>query len=174
MTIFGQVNLVWTSNFDHLLVCGQVIKFDNSTHLILSTMIWAAIVDPSQTLVWMSVELCECSQAEATSHLSMHGWKFQDYSCFQDFVVNCSYLKYRQSFLPMIGKSGFQGSSILGLSPMSMQISLSWYREDVKHLQIQYNLSTTATFGNILKMSIVERLLCIVQLHYEKSENWLL
>ena len=35
MTIFGQVNvLVGHVDFDHLLVHGQVIKFDNSTHLL--------------------------------------------------------------------------------------------------------------------------------------------
>ena len=33
MSISGQVNFGWTNGFDHQLVPGQVIKFDNSTNL---------------------------------------------------------------------------------------------------------------------------------------------
>ena len=44
MTIFGQVNLGWNLgqvDFDHLLVPGQVIKFDNYTHLTnMCTYFW--------------------------------------------------------------------------------------------------------------------------------------
>ena len=34
ISIFKQVNLVLTSDFDNLLVCGKVTKFDNSTTLL--------------------------------------------------------------------------------------------------------------------------------------------